>query len=112
MSHEKYKSCIDACNTCATACDHCASEDLKEDDVKMMVTCINLDRECSAFCRAAANIMSMDGRFSKDICALCATVCEACAHECEKHQHMEHCVACAAECRKCAIECRKMATLL
>ena len=112
MSHEKYISCIAACNACATACDHCASEDLKEKDVKMMTTCINLDRECALFCRAAAAIMSMGGRFSKDICALCATVCEACAAECEKHTDMAHCVECAVECRQCAIECRKTATLL
>lgn len=112
MSHEKYKICIDACNICAVACEHCASEDLKEKDVQMMMACINLDRECAAICRAAAHIMSMGGRFSKDICALCATVCDACAQECEKHPHMEHCLICAVECRQCAIECRKMAALL
>lgn len=109
MSHEKFKSCIDACNACATACEHCASEDLKENDVKKMIDCINLDRECSSICRTAAHIMSMGGKFSKDICTLCANACDACADECEKHTGMKHCVACAAECRNCAKECRKMA---
>lgn len=108
MSHEKYKDCIDACNACAIACDHCASEDLKEEDVKMLVECIRLDMECSAFCRMAAYIMSIGGKFSKYICSLCAEVCDACADECEKHQHMEHCKDCAAECRRCANECRKI----
>jgi hypothetical protein len=109
MSHEKFQSCIDACNTCATACDHCASEDLKENDIKMLLECINLDRECSAFCRSAAHIMSIGGKYAKEICALCSKICDACAEECEKHKHMQHCKDCAEACRKCADECRKMA---
>ena len=108
MSHEKYKTCIDACYNCAIACDHCASEDLNETDVKMLAECIRLDRECSAVCRSAAHIMSMGGKFTKEFCGLCAKVCEACAVECEKHQNMEHCKACAEQCRKCAEECKKM----
>jgi hypothetical protein len=108
MSHEKFQSCIEACYDCAIACDHCASEDLKENDVKMLADCINLDRECSAFCRSTAHIMSMGGKFAKEICSICAKVCDACAEECEKHKHMEHCKQCADACRKCAEACRKM----
>jgi len=111
MSHEKFQKCIDACYACANACEHCASEDLKENDIKMLVNCINLDRECAAFCRNAAHIMSMGGSFSKELCILCAKVCDACAEECEKHPHMEHCKKCAEECRKCASECRSMAAM-
>lgn len=109
MSHEKFKSCIETCYNCAIACDHCASEDLNEADVKLLAECIRLDRECPAFCRAAAHIMSMGGQFAKEICAICAKVCDACAAECEKHQHMDHCKECAQKCRHCSEECRKMA---
>jgi hypothetical protein len=109
MSREKFKNCIEICNACAGACERCATEDLKEGNVKMMVDCILLDLECSSICRTASKIMAMDGKFSHQICDLCAKACEACATECEKHLHMEHCKICAEECRKCAEECRKMA---
>ena len=36
MPHEKYQSCIDVCNDCMVACEHCATECLHEQDVKMM----------------------------------------------------------------------------
>ena len=61
MSHERFQSCIDACIACAIACEHCASECLKEEDVKMMVRCIELDRECASVCRSAAELMSIGG---------------------------------------------------
>jgi hypothetical protein len=109
MSHEKYKPCIDACYACAIACEHCASEDLKEDHLKHMVECVKLDLECAAFCRAAAEIMSKGGQFVHELCELCAKVCDACAAECEKHSDMEHCKTCAEACRTCATECRAMA---
>lgn len=55
MPQEKYQSCIDACNDCMVACEHCATECLYEQDVKMMARCIELDRclrhgmrDCSA----------------------------------------------------------------
>jgi hypothetical protein len=109
MSNEKYINCVEACNNCAMLCDHCSCADLKEEDVKQMIHCINLNRECSAFCRNAVHIMNIDGRFTKEICLLCAIICEACAEECEKHTHLEHCRLCALNCRECAEECRKVA---
>ncbi len=108
MSHQKFKNCIEACYACAVECEHCASENLNESDVKMLINCINLTRECAAFCKSAAQVMSMGGRFSQELCALCAEICETCAEECGKHTHLEHCKKCAQECRKCAGECRAM----
>ena len=48
MSQQSFKDCIDACVACATACTYCATSCLQEDDVKMMVPCIQLDLECAA----------------------------------------------------------------
>ncbi len=59
MSHEKFKSCIDACLECATVCEHCASACLGEIDVRGMVKCIQLDRYCADLCRLAATFMSV-----------------------------------------------------
>lgn len=111
MSHEKFQSCIDACIACAIECEHCVSACLNEEDVKMLIRCIELERECASVCRSAAELMSLGGQHAASLCHVCAEICDACAEECEKHtEHgMEHCRACAEECRRCAEECRSMA---
>ena len=86
----------------------CASSCLREEDVKAMARCIELDRDCADICSLAAVLMSRNSELAKEFCALCAKVCRACAEECEKHQ-MEHCQRCAEACRKCAEECERMA---
>ena len=108
MAHEQYQQCIDACNECAAACEHCASACLGEDDVKMMVGCIALDRTCADICALAARWIARGDQFAAKLCALCAEICQACGDECAKHR-MEHCQRCAEVCHKCAEECRKMA---
>lgn len=108
MSHEKFKNCIDACYECASECDHCAVACLKEEDVKMMVKCIELDLYCADICRLAATFMARGERYAKQICALCADICEECGNECASHE-MDHCKQCAEACKRCAQECRKMA---
>jgi hypothetical protein len=89
-------------------CDHCATACLKEQDVKMMSKCIELDMYCAEICRLAAHYMAKGSEYSKDICQLCARICDDCAAECGKHQN-EHCQRCSMACKKCADECRKMA---
>ena len=59
-------------------------------------------------CEMSSGMMSMNGKFSKEHCNMCATVCDACAQECGMFKD-EHCQKCAEECRTCADECRKMA---
>ena len=108
MAHQKFKSCIDACYTCAAVCDHCATACLQEQDVKMMARCIALDMDCAQICRMAAAYMARGSEFAKAICQLCADVCQTCGDECAKHQ-MAHCQECAEACHRCAEECRRMA---
>lgn len=93
---------------CWIACEMCSDACLDEEDVKMMVRCIRLDRDCADMCRAAVGAMVRGSGNAAEICRACAVACEACAKECEKHQH-EHCRICAEACRRCAEECRKMA---
>ena len=90
------------------ACNHCAASCLREEDVKMMARCIQLDIECAALCQAAAQIMSLNGNSAAELCGICADACQACAEECAKHDH-DHCRECARACRTCAEECRRMA---
>jgi hypothetical protein len=107
MNYHNYKNCIDACLECAALCSHCASEDLKEKDVAMMATCVQLDMECAAICIAAAQLMSLGSNNAKDICKLCAELCKKCGDECAKHDN-EHCKECAEACRKCEQACLAM----
>lgn len=107
MRLDHYKKCIEACLNSASLCHHCAASCLKEEDVKMMASCIQLDMECAVLCYASAQLMSMGSAKAMSLCKLCAEACEACADECSKHDN-EHCQACAAACRKCAEECKNM----
>ncbi|MDF3078744.1 MAG: four-helix bundle copper-binding protein [Sphingobacteriaceae bacterium] len=109
MSHQQFKDCIDACVACAVACTHCATSCLQEEDPKMMAKCIQMDLECAAICRAAAELMSLGSGCSHHLCRVCADLCNACAEECGSHD-MDHCQECAAACRACAQACEQMAT--
>ncbi len=113
MSDQQFYECIDTCSACAVACSHCAVSCLNEEDVGHLTKCIQLDMECAAICRAAAELMSLGSNHSAQLCGICAELCDACASECEKHAQMgmEHCRECAEACRKCAQACREMAHL-
>jgi hypothetical protein len=107
---ERYHDCIEACAACLVACEMCSDACLDEQNVKMMVQCIRLDRACADACAAALRTMSRGGPLAEEVCELCAAVCDACAVECERHASMaEHCRICAEACRRCAEACRKMA---
>jgi hypothetical protein len=108
MNYHDYQSCINACLQCAALCNHCSSECLKEDDVKMMSKCIQSDMECAAICYASAQAMSLGSERSKELCKLCAQACIDCANECS-HHNAKHCQECADACRKCATECNNIA---
>ena len=110
MSHtpNPYMSGINACRLCATACNQCFADCLKEEDAKMMARCIALDADCAAACSFAAEAMSRRSEYAQAICAMCAQICRACGDECARHE-AEHCQACATACYKCAEECAAMA---
>ncbi len=112
MANQQFKDCIDACVSCAVACSYCAIECLNEENVGHLTKCIQLDLECAALCRSAAEVMSLGGSFSAHLCRVCADSCNACAEECEKHAQMgmDHCRKCAEACRHCADICEGMAT--
>jgi len=92
-------NCINHCNYCADAC-------LDEDDVKMMVNCIRIDRVCAEVCSSLSQILATGFEDVDDLVRYCIKVCTLCAEECEKHD-MDHCKECAAACRNCVTECEK-----
>jgi len=101
---------MDACLACAVECNHCTTECLQEDNIKALVQCIQLNRQCAAVCFSAAQLMSIGGEHAAHLCKECAEICDACAVECEKHSN-EHCKKCAEACRKCEEECSTMAKM-
>lgn len=91
---------------CAAHCNHCADACLDEQDIKMMVKCIRLDRICGSTCTATAQALSVNSLDVKGLVAFCAEICEKCGKECGNHQE-EHCQKCAEACQRCAEACRK-----
>ena len=107
-STKGYHTCIEACVECLVACEMCSDACLDESNVKMMVECIRLDRDCADACVAAIRAMARGGPMARELCEMCADACDRCAEECEKHDD-DHCRICAEACRRCARECRQMA---
>jgi hypothetical protein len=105
---DKYQACIDACNRCVQACHECFTACLNEADVATRKNCISILAECACDCQSSAAKMSMDSKYAKEHCQMCATICDKCAQECQMFKD-DHCQKCAQECQKCADECRKMA---
>lgn len=98
----KFYDCAAACYTCADAC-------LDEDDVKMMVRYIRLDKLCAATCVATAEALAVKAE-DKDIRGLldyCKEICRKCGDECAKHE-AQHCKKCAKACKECVEACEKV----
>lgn len=99
---------IQALNDCSVTCNRCYYACFREEDVKMLSKCIQLERICSEICELAAGWMEVSRR--KDMLEivlkkLCMKICDTCAEECEKHSHI-HCKQCADACRKCFRVCK------
>jgi hypothetical protein len=106
--HQQNQSLLDALNACIAACEHCATACLQEDDVKRMVRCISLDRDCADVCALTARLVARASGHAEQLLRECAEICKACGDECEQHAaHMEHCRACAEACRRCEEACRQ-----
>ena len=74
MSHEQFQQCIEECLRCMVACNHCYTACLDEHDVAMMKECIRLDRQCADICAFAAQAMSTNSMYARELCRICADV--------------------------------------
>ena len=91
---------------CAALCNYCADACLDEQDIKMMVRCIRLDRICAATCTATAEALGVNSEDVAGLVKYCQEICEKCGAECAQHQP-EHCQKCAEACKRCAEACSK-----
>ena len=93
---------------CAAHCNHCADACLDEQDIRMMVKCIRLDRICGSTCTATAQALSVNSLDVTGLVSFCAEICDKCGQECGRHKE-EHCQKCAEACKRCAEACRNYA---
>ncbi len=96
---------LDALARCIAACEMCATACLHEDDIKMMVPCIRLDRDCADICRLTHAFIARGSDHAQHVLKECIEICQKCADECGQHQH-EHCKQCAEACRACVEACK------
>jgi len=104
---------IDALSDCAQACIADADDDLREEDLAEMVTCIRLCWDCADVCTATLGVVSRqtarDTGVTRALLEACVAVCKSCGDECERHApHHEHCRICEQACRRCEQACREL----
>lgn len=103
MAHDK--DLLEKLARCAAACEMCADACLDEEDIKKMVHCIRLDRDCAKICHVTASYIASHSEYAQTFVNICADICKACGDECARHE-MDHCQECARACRECEEACR------
>ena len=108
---------IDALSDCAQACIADADDDLREQNLAEMVTCIRLCLHCADVCTATAGVTSRLGEYEADVTRplleACVASCRTCGDECEHHARMhQHCRVCAEACRRCEQACQQLLAAL
>ena len=103
MRNEKLISDL---SDCAAKCNYCADACLDEQDVKMMVQCIRMDRICAETCAATAKVLALNVSKEdvKGLVDFCEEICRKCEEECAKHE-AQHCKDCAEACKRCVEAC-------
>lgn len=103
-SRPAYQDVLDALARCTAACEHCATACLDEADIKVMVPCIRLDRDCADICRLTAAFIARGSDHASHVLRECIEICHKCYDECVQHPHV-HCKECAAACKACLEAC-------
>ena len=106
MAHDK--DFLQKLANCAAACEMCADACLDEGNIKMMVRCIRLDRDCAKICYITHSFVASHSEHAKHLARECAEICRACGEECAKHEK-DHCKECARACKECEEACMAFA---
>jgi hypothetical protein len=104
---------LDALSDCAQACVADADDDLSEQNLADMVTCIRLCWDCADVCTATLRVMSRqtarEASVTRPLLEACIAVCTRCGDECDSHaDHHVHCRVCGQACRRCEQACREL----
>jgi uncharacterized membrane protein len=108
---------IDALSDCAQACIADADDDLSEQNLAEMVTCIRLCWDCADVCTATLGVITRqtayDASVTRPLLQACVAVCKSCGDECERHaRHHQHCRICEQACRRCEQACQELLSAL
>jgi hypothetical protein len=108
---------IEALSDCAQACIADADDDLSEENLAEMVTCIRLCRDCTDVCTATLGVVSRqtayDATVTRPLLDACVAVCKRCGDECARHaDHHAHCRVCEQACRRCEQACLELLSKL
>ena len=108
---------IDALSDCAQACIADVDDDLREQNLAEMVTCIRLCWDCADVCTATLGVVTRqtarDAGVTKPLLEACIAICKSCGDECQRHaHHHEHCRVCEQACRRCEQACRALLSTL
>jgi len=104
METQQYRELIQKLLDCVSACDHCATASLQEENAAHLADCIRLTRDCADICSQSDRLLQRDSEIALQFLLLCEEICRKCAEECSKHDH-EHCQKCAEVCIACADVC-------
>ncbi|UOQ98326.1 four-helix bundle copper-binding protein [Hymenobacter sp. 5317J-9] len=107
-ARQNNQAVLDALSRCIAACELCADACLDEEDPKMMVPCIRLDRDCADICRLTAAFIARGSDHAQHVLKECMEICQKCHDECAQHQH-DHCKKCTEACKACLEACRAYA---
>lgn len=102
-----YQQFIQEFTRCSAVCYECLNAMLDEPDINDRKRCLKLLLECARMCEMSAFVMSLDGKFVKRHCELCAEMCDVCAQECALFEDTCSC-QCSKELRRCADACAEM----
>lgn len=108
MRDHRYDQLLDVLERCMTACESCASENLRSDNRTSMQRSIRLALDCGEFCGFTARFVARDSEFKHDLLYQCSKICKACEDECRKHA-TEPALNCAEVCHECHLACALIA---
>jgi hypothetical protein len=105
MSETKFQACITACKQCQEASGACAQACIRNPNVREMLRCIALNRDCGLFCNTALLLLEHGSEFLAQTCGLLAEICDVAAREAAKFD-LPECKREVLACARCAAECR------
>ncbi len=97
MTFQQYQPIISCLQSCATACENCAT--LATRQVVGAEECIVACRDTAALCSLIAELMARESSLSNWLLPVCELACDSCADECELHREMLF-GDCARQCRE------------
>lgn len=96
-----FADCIRACEDCQKACNAAARACIDSPEVKRLIRCISLNRDCGLLCNTASLLLQHTSEFLPQAIKVCVDARGTCASENER--------SVLPPCRRAAIACRSFA---